>query len=321
MSEAVSAPSSAASASTTAATATNPTSTAGGSASKEVTQGRVPNETKPASKESTPAEAEELEEIRLGSVSGKVPKALAQTIRQLQKGFTTSSQEAAAFRQIMGNATPQQIAQLAQNKEQFAEYVFKMTGLDADSYSQARLAKMLERQMMDPKAREAADKAEKERQELETLRREKTERDEREKMTAEQKMNTDLRSEIVTAWQESGLPPQAEFGQWIAAEMLRAEQQKKPLSAKDAAARIKSKFHGLIKTTSPSLSPEQLEELVGPDALSKWREYDVKRITSKAPQTGSSNASRPADPAASKQKGMLSEKEYREYWGKKARSA
>lgn len=327
MSEGAAAPSGAsASSAGTQAAAGNQSNQAGtqGQGAKGSEQSNAKGQAQAAQgKEQTPSQAqEEFEEIKLGSVSGRVPKALAQTIKQLQKGFTTSSQEAAAFRQILGNASPQQIAQLANDKERFAEYLFQRTGIDPDQYSQARLARMLEKQMMSPEQRKAAEQADKEREELAQLRREKAERDKEHQSAQERQMDQSLRNEIFTAWKDSGLPPDPEFGAWIAAEMARADAQKINLSAKEAASKIRTKFDALVRRIAPSLNPEQLEALLGSESLSKWREFDVSRITKQqAPQAGSPKAPRPPESSgASKPKKMMSEKEYREFWANKGKS-
>lgn len=255
---------------------------------------------------------DDTEEVKIGSVTGRVPKALAQTIKALERGFQSKAQEAAAARNFF------QLAQQAKDNPQVADMLFEKLGINADQYSQARLQKRLERELMSPEQRKLAEleayKTQKDKEDQERQQKEQQDKQSAEERVADQ----GLRNEIFAAWKDSGLPPHPEFGAWIAAEMQRAHAQRVDLSAKDAAATVKEKFVTLSKMISSSLGPEQLEDHVGKDALSKWREFDVKRVTSQQVPKPSSADSRPgATPAStngSGKKRMLSEKEYREYF-------
>lgn len=255
---------------------------------------------------------EEWEEIKIGSTTGKVNKTLAKTIKELERGFHSKSNEMATVKQYLVN-----LAKEAKTNPAAADALFEQLGIDADAYSQTRLAKKLEREMMDPNERKAQD-LEKELESFRDKERKSKEKEESDKKTAvETQEGTKLRTEIFEAWKGSGLPPEPEFGAWIAAEIMRADKQGQDLPAKEAAAIVKEKFVALFRRLSSVLPPEQLEEHLGADPLKKWREFDVKRVTNKAPKTGSSGSRPGGSPASARNqqgKKALSEEEYREYF-------
>jgi hypothetical protein len=266
-----------------------------------------------------PSEDDDYEEVRVGSTSARVPKAFAKTIKGLEQGFQKVSQENASHRQLA------QLAQAAKDNPEVADMLMEKLGIDADSYSQQRLAKRLEREMMTEEQRRATD-AEKKLAEYEKKEREAQEREQHEKLTkAEKEHDGKLRNEIFTAWKDSGLPAEPEFGAWMAAEMARADAQGVELTAGEAASRVKDKFDALIKQTVKSLTAEQLETYLGHEPLNKWREFEVQRVTGKsASQTkrpgGSSSASeREQQPKSGGPKKALSEQEYRDYFANLAR--
>lgn len=292
-------------------------------AGKAATEG-----TKEAQAQTAP---EEFEEVKIGSASAKVPKEFAKTLKALEKGFHTKAQEAASYKQIMGNASPQQIAEIAKDNDKFAEFILKTRGIDVDQYSQARLARRLQQEMMSPEQRE-----------LEELRQYKAEQAKTEETRkAQEKQDADTRAEatertklsqgLMSALQKSSLPAEgmtpAELSYAAAkvtAYMARSIEQGMGWTWEQCVAKVEQEQEHSTKHWVSKLDPETLEAKLGREALDKWREYDVKRVTGQKAPSASSRKS-PADSAASSNtpsgKKMLSEAEYREWFAKRSKSS
>lgn len=246
---------------------------------------------------------EEIEEIKIGRESFKVPKNLARVVKDLERGFHQKAQESATIQK--------QVRTFMEQARANPDLFFQETGIDPDQYSQGRLAKVIEKQMMSPEQRELMeakaklDAYEKEKKELE-------ERQKTEKQSAEeQKLSNQLRNEIFTAWQGSGLPPHPLFGQMIAREMVSAEARGENLNAAQAAAIVKEDFRAVTAEILKTLDAETLEQILGSEPLSKWREFDVKRVTAKSAPTQKRDSEALGKPQQAKK--PMNEKEWREY--------
>lgn len=267
--------------------------------------------------------AEELEEIKLGHASAKVPKEVAKIIKDMERGFHSANQERAFFRQLFNNASPQEIAAAAKDNEKFAEFLFKNRGIDTDQFSQKRLAEKLKREMMDPKDRELEDhrafRAKAEREEQERVAKEK----EGQRTREEQQEAVQVRTQI---WKAIEKEPSFHNNQFLVARVVatkaQAEAQKLDWTWDDCVAKIKNDIRESTRSRASALTPEQLEEELGPEILKKWREHDLKRVTGHAPpsRAASPKDSRPgSQPVTGKDKKPLSEAEYREYFARLAR--
>jgi hypothetical protein len=258
--------------------------------------------------------AEELAELTIGGKSHKVSKDLAEQIKQLEKGARKSFEEASQIKN--------QFVQFAKAAKENPDLFFKEFGIDPDQYSQARLAKLLENQMMTPEQKKALEQEEKLKK-YEAQEKERTEKEKTEKETVEfQKADQNYRNEIATAWQDSGLPPDPMFGIEIAKVMVAAKNQGLDWTAKQAAARVKEAFVGNVGGILAKMDAEAIRQVIPKAVLDKLREHDVARVTAaQAASKQSAQTSRPAGSAASTQNGstgsgkkMLSEKEYQEYF-------
>lgn len=293
---------------------------AGKAAARDAAQGAAGSQGSPgAGAEVTP---EELEEIKLGGLTGKLPKALAKAVKDLERGFHTHAQANAAYRQVLGDVHPSQLAQAAKNDPRAQEYILQRFGIDADQFSQARLARMLQDQMMTPEQKRLRDLEQENRQYKETEAQRK-ERERQEKEQADyQKEATRVRAEAGKAISQSEI---IKNDNYLASRVFAIkgafEDAGHELTWEEAVSKVESEFIQAMKRRASSLKPEQLEEMIGGDGLKGWREFDLARVTQKASAKSASKDSRPGDSPASqrKNKGPMSENEYREYYDRLTR--
>lgn len=302
MSEAIAAPSAPASA------AASPVESGAATSGSEATQAQGTQ----GAQQAQQAIEEALEEIKVGSRTLKLGKEDAKMIKDLERGFHSKAQEAASIRNSL-----QQIAQQAKTNPLVAERLFEELGIDADQFSQARLAKKLEMEMMDPNERRAKEYEQKLKH-YEEQEAQRKQAEEQERMTkAEQAESMKLRQEMMQAWQSSGLPPDPKFGAWMAATMSAANEQGLDWTWGQCAAKVREDFRGHVRSVISQMDPEGIQELLGDEPLTKWREHDVKRVTAHAaPKSqGSTKANSPGgSPASKKARGPMNEQEYREYF-------
>lgn len=265
------------------------------------------------------ARAEEFEEVKVGSVAGKVPKQLAKVIKDLERGFHAKAQEAAQAKGMW-----QQLAQQAKDNPDVADVIMERLGIDADQYSQARLAKKLQLEMMSPEQRKLMEYE----QRVKTFEEQEAQRHaEMQKAHAErqyQEKSQEIRREVVKAVEQSPLIRDDAFlVAKVIATKAAAEKQGLDWTWEDCVSKIESEFRSVLKSRTSTLSPEQVEEFLGQEALSKWREYDLQRVTQKATQQASKAAAKSpgAQASVSKQDGpkrAMTESEYREYFNRLA---
>jgi hypothetical protein len=278
--------------------------------------GKAPAAAKPAS--SGTADDED-EEVTLGSVKGKVPKALAQAMKNYERGFMEKSREAAQLRR----EREEEQKLLASDKKAF----LKKFGIDPEEFAEMTLAEKLELAAMSPEEIELrqyrAEKAAREQAEKEAQEVAAKEAAAKEESEAEQTLS----QEIADAWKESGLPKDLFFVKQMAALMRDSAaahakgRYPKVLTAKEAASIVKGRFEESLRGVIGKMDPEGIHRFLGEERFSQLREWDVKRATSKAPPTPNSNQ-RPASQAASakseKPKGPMNEVEWRRYMEKLA---
>ena len=116
----------------------------------------------------------------------------------------------------------------------------------------------------------------------------------------------EIQTQFVDAWKETGLPKHTMFGSQMAS-LLHASQVQKnagqreqALSPKEAAAIVKQNFVNSVPEILGQMTPEEVIQLLGPE-WQRLREFDVKRITDKAPTfENSSNGPGAKKPASKK---------------------
>lgn len=254
-------------------------------------------------------EAEELEEIKVGSASHKVPKSLAKQIKDLERGFQGKAQEAA-----MGK---KQFETFVSQAKANPEWFFQQTGIDPDQFSQARLADKLKREMMTPEQRRAMEQE----QELNRYRGQEKERQAREAKEKEEREYQETSSRIrKEALSSIGKSEEIRDDPYLVSRVFAikgaSEEQGLDWDWDKCVNYVETEQRTSWAKRHSSLTPQQLEERLGGEVLSKWREHDLKRVTEKSASAGSASSphGRQADPASSPQKKSLSESEWRDYW-------
>lgn len=260
---------------------------------KSTPQGQAAPKADPKATQAAPAE--EFEEIKLGGAQGKVPKQLATAIKELERGMQARFQEAATIKK--------QFNDFAQAAKANPDLFFKQFGVDPDQYTQARLAQKLQREMMSPDQRKSLELEEENRRlKADNETRAQQEKVQRERVEYEQ-ADRQNKTQMLDSWKKSGLPEDPRFLSWMAATMRAAVLQQKPLTWDQVADIVKRDYWAHSKRTVSSLTPQQLEEYLGPDALKKWREFDVARVANPTAQASNSpGQGRPAAKAASQSK-------------------
>ncbi len=279
---------------------------------------------------------DEFEEVSLGATKGKVPKALAASIKEYQRGMQAKFQEVAQMRQ-MAQQNPaaflQKMGMSVKDNPQLAKQLLSQLGADPYTLSETLLAEKLEEMSLSPEQKELKELREKN-QKHEDQTKTQAERLKADKeRVAEEKETETLRTQTIEAWRESGLPPHGQFGAQIAQVMLSSvhqaarelmqegyskEQamhmaQEKALSPKDAALKVKKNFTSFSSEIFSGLPAQEIQAILGEQTMKKLRDYDVARVTGQATQAHESNPKRPPSGASgnqSKNKAM-GEQEYR----------
>lgn len=267
--------------------------------------------------------AEELEEIKIGGAKGKVSKELARAMKELERGFHSKSQEMAAQRNYFQN-----LASQAKSNPLVAEALFEQLGIDPAAFSQAKLAKIVEQEMMNPDQRRAMELEARARQAEEQLKQHQERQRQMEQSQRDQVADRQLRQEVGAVLEKTTLPfetfsehQKALFASQVISAKMRAEiQGNTDFTWDDARGTIEHEWKS-VRGWISKLDPESAEKELGPDFFHKWREYDLKRVTGSATQqTAPKNPERPASQAASQQEKkskQMTEAEWRE-WAKQA---
>lgn len=307
--------------------------TPGSSTSESSTQNpgsQSGNKPSTAAQQAKPQEAgaDDFEEVAIGSVKGRVPKAMAAAMKNLERGFHTKSQELAAKEKMLSLGK--------QNPREF----FKQTGMDIDSFAEEVLAEKYENMAMDPRDRELkqmkaaeADRVAKEnasKQEvLDALKEfgplpkgaENASREEliqyyRHQRQVQASTQKSLDDDMGNAFKESGLIPDKHLLAKVAFEMRSALARNKSLSAKDAVAKVKSEYYSGAKQTFGKMSPKQIHEIFGDEFLEGIRSYSLEQATANAASRfGQQNNSPGSIPASDGTKKYLNQSEWRKAMG------
>jgi hypothetical protein len=281
---------------------------------------------------------QDLDALVTVKLDGKVEKmSVREALKrvQLEQVSQKRMQEAAQERK--------RAAALVQLAKDDPDKFFELTGLDADTFAENRLARKYERAQMTPEQRELAElKEEKENRERaemqskaelisqieelvgskapEEIKRLPKERlleilDSQKQVNAKEQETLD--SEIGGAWKESGLPKHKYFVQLMAATILSHQRRtKQPLQAKEAAAIVKKDFLKSVSEILESMDPQGIQEVLGKQTLQKLRDFDVARVTGRSSVPNQKDQQRPGNQPAShkiQKSKPMNEFEYREY--------
>lgn len=281
-----------------------------------------------AQKGAQSTENDEFEEIKVGSVSGKVPKQIAAVIKNLERGFQSKAQEAAAKEKLLGLAR--------ENPREF----YKQTGKDVYEFAEEVLAEKYELMSMTEEQRKlrSYEEKEKEREKAETASKqevldalkefgplpkgaENASREELIKYYHHQKQvytntQSSLDTELGNAFKESGLSADKHLVAKVAFEMSSAIKRGKSLSAKEAIAKVSNEYYSGMKQTLGTMDVKRIHEILGDEFLEKVRKYDLEQVTAKAAsQFGRSTNSPGIRPASEAPKKFLNQTEWRKAMG------
>lgn len=270
----------------------------------------------------------DFEEIKVGSITGKVPKQIAAVIKNLERGFQSKAQEAASKEKLLSLAK--------ENPKEF----YKQTGKDVYEFAEEMLAEKYELMNMDPKERELkelkAQMAEREAKEnsskqevIDALKEfgplpkgaENASKEELIQYYRHQKQvyaNTQksLDQEMGEAFKESGLSPDKHLIAKVAFQISSALKQGKSLSAKDALANISKEYYSGAKDHFGKMDVKRIHEIFGDEFLEKIRQYDLTQATANAASRfGQASQSPGVKPASEAPKKYVNQSEYRKLMG------
>ena len=262
-------------------------------------------------------EAKDLDALVRIKVNGQERKMSVREAIKLKQLEQASTEKLTQGKQMQAQARA--LAEFAKNNP---KDFLKQVCLDPYEFAEATLAEKLEMLGETP-----------EQKELRELRAERAERAEKEKKQRadleaqemserESKAMEILDREIADAWKESQLPKHKFYFQQIAAEMLSSESRGENLSAKEAAARVKTRFETHVRDTFDQLDAEAIRRILPKSVLKKLNEAEIKKVTDKIAPTPSSASKAGIPPAAEKKtnpRKPMSEKEWRQ-WVEKHKS-
>lgn len=225
----------------------------------------------------------------------------------------------------------------------------QMAGIDMDQIAEERLARKYELQQMSPEQRElheAKQRLEQYKQMDLQSKREllneirdltgETVDDElasqipkerimgylQQKREESQKMQESIQAEMISGWQETGLPSDPMFGQWMAAMMLNHHKQLSagkieggPLQAKDAALRVKERLNKSVRGMLEKMDAKAIHEFLGEPLVQKLRDFDIERVNRANDPLTKPDQQSPGNMPASEPKKQMNQLEWRKAMG------
>jgi hypothetical protein len=236
----------------------------------------------------------DCDDIKIVSVSGKVPQQIAEAIKNLERGFQTKAQEAANNKKLLAlaNSNPEEFyRQTGKDPYSLAEeLMLKKFEMDSLTPEQKRI-RDLEAKNSEYEGRESAVKQQilNEIKEITDIpegfdKKSKEEMIEFLQVKKQQYHNmfTSLDQEIGQAFKDSGLPADRFLVSKLAFEMRSSEKRGKPLTAKQALDKVNQEYFGGLKNTLGSMDVKRIHEMLGNDFLEKLRKYDLDQLTGNA---------------------------------------
>lgn len=257
---------------------------------------------------------QDLDALTEIKVNGKVEKVtVREALKRAQLASASHEKMQQAARIAKQAQQMQQLLELAENNP--AEF-FKMRGKNFDQLAEEALAKRFELAQMDPTQRELME-AKQKLQEMQTEReRAQKEYKSHQERIVTQQVQQKLDQEIGEAFSQSSLPKEPFYVAQIAAEMLRAEKSGQPLTAREAADRVKSRWAMSNRTILEGMDAKAILDFLGPKVQKMLSDYELKRVTDEsASQFATGPASRPVSTANGKgnQPKTMNEIEYRNW--------
>lgn len=277
-------------------------------------------------KQAAPADAD-YDDIKIGSVSGRVPKQIAEAIKNLERGFQTKAQEAASKSKLLSLAES--------NPKEF----YKQTGKDPYEFAERMMLEKFENDSMSPEQKrmrelearnkeyESKEMASKQEiiselkkfgdipEGLEKRSREEILRYLERQQGVHENAKQGLDQEIGDAFKESGLPPDRFIISKVAFEMSSALKRGKNLTAKEALNKVNQEYFGGVKNLFGKMDVKRIHEVVGDEFFERLRKYDLDQVTanaaSKLGQNFQNNQGQTRVSSPEPQKKYLSETEWR----------
>lgn len=222
--------------------------------------------------------AEELEEIKLGSLSGKVPKAFAKAIKDLERGFHGKAQTLSGMERAF---------EAAKTNPQVRDALLQKMGVDKYEFAEMTLTEKLEQLSLSPEQQRLRE-LESYRENVERQKAQvEAQRQQKEHQAQVQAHQASYNKAFVDAWQTSGLPPDPVFAQMLAAEMVAAQGRQEKLSWSEAAAKLVTKVETFFPRILEAMDPERFERVLGSKSIDRIRELALRRVTQAAPTANS----------------------------------
>lgn len=258
---------------------------------------------------------DEFEEITMGSIKGKVPKALAKALKDYERGAQAKFRHAAETIKTSEQRAQERVMQMAKtNPKEF----LRKTGIDPDEFAEATMVEKIQLMQESPEQRELRELKTWKASQDEQAKKEKEEADKKEMASLEEKEAKSLEDEMLKAFQTSGLPRNRFYMQQVAAKMYGARMRNEDLSAAEAAAKVREEFElgtrGVLEDTDVST----IQKLLGDKVLNKLREAFVAQATGQKQAALDQGATRPgATPETMSTQGQkMNERQWREFWNK-----
>lgn len=254
---------------------------------------------------------EEMLEIALGSVKGKVPKSMANAIKEMERSSREKFKESSEVKKQMKQA----FESIKSNPRE----ALKQLGIDPYEFAEMTLQEKMEELQKSPEQREIEELRKYKNSQEELSKKQQEEMQKLEMTRQEQMMVQSLDQEISKAFASSGLPKRPMFVKMIASEMRGSALRGEGLTAQEACEKIKADIKGDYQGMSDELTVEALVEFLGEKNLKKLREYEVRRVTgnSASNSLNSQNQNRAksfdSQPSRKKSEQPMNERQWREY--------
>lgn len=259
-------------------------------------------------KESLSAADEEMVEIALGSVKGKIPKSMAEAVKNFERGARKALEE--------GSMAKRQLKEFESHAKANPRAFFEKNGIDPYEFAESTLAEKLEMMAMSPEQKELMETKTRLQQYEEREKAAQEEHDKLQHTKQERELIDNFDKEITEAFKASGLPKHKLYIQQIAAEMLGATKRNEDLPAAKAALRVKERFETHVREILENMDAEAIQKILSATTRKKLREFEVQKVTANAaptPDSGKRPGSNPASAAPAKAPSKpLSEREWRD---------
>lgn len=280
--------------STTAAASTSTQSSASGTNNKNTQS----TDTSVNAKDTTPVD-DGMEEISLGSTKSRVPKEIAKSIKEYERGIQSKFREFSEQKKSF--AEKQKMLEMFSNDP---KEFFRSQGKNPVEFAEDLLAREYEMMQMNPAEREnimlKQQLAQTQKMQMESKRGvieeiqslmgkeapqnldQYQKEDLQQYLVQQQEIvmhhQKNLENDFISAWKETGLPKDPFIGAQMAFMMRSSMKTDTPLTAVDAANNIKQKYQTSVRSIIQNMDPQGIQEFIGQDAVEKLRQFAVSQV-------------------------------------------